>query len=1004
MALPKVKVPIALNTPLDTKGDEFLTPGFAILENVRHKKSGGLIKRNGYTQLTQEIANTSGTTPFTENISNALALKSYKDEIVLLSKDGVFSYSSHNATNANSWLTRDYVNKAATIGSSLVRKDSSALTASLVENTAISKPAAYRDCHYLETTDYKIISADDGLTTTVSVLDINTGATIIQRQFLMFKSNIATDSTYLYILGQQYFTNDFIYYPIPLVNLNFAASPVTLSGLDFNTNNITSYDVVSDTSQVFMVTAKDTGGQYYALAYTISNTTATNTGTTNLGADYAAVGPLEIRLTKFQNTYRMCYGYNTTTTPTIRLIDYSSAGAVTSGPTSIGDSGFYISICSDSNNSYIVYNKNSNSVKLATINAAGTVTITTFSDYGWFPQSQPVVYDNHIYIAVRGEFTNIGHNIVVRKNLNKTTGASLFAKAQDYVFNPIYIDYLGSNTALTGFPRMFLNGNSISFASRSITDVISSTNLLNTNLAPNQIVSTLKLSFDSAYKSVNINSGLLVSGSLTKVYDGTSYTELGFLQSPVITAFTLGAYGVGGEFINGTYGMAAVYCWVDTAGNIHRSAPEFKSVVVTGGPLVTLDFTFRTLKLTEKENFYTELYLTAKDGSIYYKTTVSTSTGVGSFVVAANTSAEVLYTQSGELENDPPEANIGITYFKNRLFTVSRNKLQFSKPIEANAPAEFSGLQTINLEADGGDATGVYGMDNNLIIFKKNAIYQLSGEGPNALGQQSDYGTPQLITTDTGCIEGSSIIAYPNGILFKSKKGIYELNRGLYAQYIGAQVADFNDYSILSSTLLPEVNEIRFVLSSGQILVYDYQEKQWSVDTVLNALSGTSLNNVYYYVNSSSVVEQENALYFDNYKVGDALVPYSAKIATNWIQVVATNNGVSSSGGVQQWQRLYKIHLLGRYKSAHTLRVSLSYNYDDTIIDYATITPSGSGLYQFVVKPSIQKCEAVKITIMDTNTSNSNGESMELSSLILEMGVKQTAQKQGGDSKSAAAT
>lgn len=1002
MALQKQKIPLALNTPIDTKSDEYLTPGFSTLENVRHKKTGGLVKRNGYTKLTQEIANTSGTTPFTETISNALALKSYKDELLLLSEDGVFSYSSHNATGTNSWLTRDYVNKQGSSGGSVVRKDSGALSATVFESVAISTPQIYEDAHYLETTDYKIISADNNDTMTVSVMDINTGALIVQRQFPLAKSNIATDNTYLYVMGRQQVTQDFAYYPIPLTNLNQAVSALSISGLDFSTNNITSYDVVSDTNQVFLVASRQSALQYSAAAYTLVGATATNTSTTSMGSDFTSLGPLEMRVVNFQGGYRASYCNKSSGGTLIRFITFNSAGAVTSGPTSIGSAGNYHAVCSDSNNTYIIY-VNSTTF-MATINAAGTTTISTFINTTWFPQSQPVIYNDNIYITIRsGGYTNVGHSIVIRKNLNKSTSASLFAKSQDFVFNPIVIDGSGINTAVTGFPRMFLNGSTISTAGRAITDVVAPDNITSQNGGFNCTVSSISYVFDSAYKSVSIAAGMIVSGSLTKLYDGSSYTELGFLETPIITSFTAGTPNPTGEFTNGTYGMATVHTWVDAAGNVHRSAPEFKSITVSGGPVTSLDYSFYTLILTEKENFKTEVYLTEVNGTTYYKTN-EPGTSPNSFIFTADPTREILYTQSGELENDPPLASIGVTYFKNRLFSVSRNQLQYSKPIEAARPVEFNSLQTISLDAEGGDATGIYGMDNNLIIFKKNSIYQLSGEGPNALGQQNDYGTPQLITTDTGNIDLNSIVAYPNGLLFKSKKGIYEINRGLYAQYIGAAVADFNQFDVVSSQLLPEVNEIRFVLSNGNILIFDYQERQWAVDTITNAISGVSHNNVFYYVNSDSEVLGENALYFDNYEVGQPLQPYSAKVATNWIQVAASNAGASLSAGVQQWQRLYAIHVLGRYKSTHTLKVSLAYNFDDTIVDFATISPSGSGLYQYVIKPSLQKCEAVKIIIEDTNTSLTNGESMELSSVLLEIGLKGTAQKQTGDSSSSAAT
>ena len=105
----------------------------------------------------------------------------------------------------------------------------------------------------------------------------------------------------------------------------------------------------------------------------------------------------------------------------------------------------------------------------------------------------------------------------------------------------------------------------------------------------------------------------------------------------------------------------------------------------------------------------------------------------------------------------------------------------------------------------------------------------------------------------------------------------------------------------------------------------------------------------------------------------------------------------------QGFQRLYTINVLGKYKSAHNLKVSLAYNYNDTVVDYATIVPTGSGVYQFEVKPSIQKCESFKIIVEDINQSGS-GESMVISHILLEVGIRSSAQKVVADSNRFPAT
>ena len=106
-------------------------------------------------------------------------------------------------------------------------------------------------------------------------------------------------------------------------------------------------------------------------------------------------------------------------------------------------------------------------------------------------------------------------------------------------------------------------------------------------------------------------------------------------------------------------------------------------------------------------------------------------------------------------------------------------------------------------------------MDDKLIIFKNNSIYFMAGDGPNNLGQQDTFSQPQLISSDVGCENKNSIVLSPQGLFFKSNKGIFRLSRSLGLSYIGAPIEDFNDLTIKKADLLAKKNEVRF-LTNGE--------------------------------------------------------------------------------------------------------------------------------------------------------------------------------------------
>jgi hypothetical protein len=231
-------------------------------------------------------------------------------------------------------------------------------------------------------------------------------------------------------------------------------------------------------------------------------------------------------------------------------------------------------------------------------------------------------------------------------------------------------------------------------------------------------------------------------------------------------------------------------------------------------------------------------------------------------------SREPLYTTGGVLENiAAPQATI-LESYNNRIFLAGledKNEIQFSKIRLENYPTEFNDTLTLNINPRGGDITALQEMDDKLVIFKENAIYFMSGEGPNNLGSLDNFIEPELVSTDVGCVDKNSVVRTPFGLMFKSNKGIYLLDRGLNTQYIGAAIEAFNSLTVSSAEVIPHTNQVRFTTSNGVALVYDYFVEQWVTYTNHKGLSATILGSNYYYVRTNGDLFKETVgIYNDN--------------------------------------------------------------------------------------------------------------------------------------------
>ena len=268
-----------------------------------------------------------------------------------------------------------------------------------------------------------------------------------------------------------------------------------------------------------------------------------------------------------------------------------------------------------------------------------------------------------------------------------------------------------------------------------------------------------------------------------------------------------------------------------------------------------------------------------------------------------------------------------MTLWNTRLFLVDaedQNSIWFSKQVIEGTPVEMSDLftlyvaPTIGASGSTGPITALGAMDSNLLIFKKDAIYYISGSGPDNTGsnsgQSGPFTDPIFITSVVGCTDQQSIVFTNAGLMFQSDKGIWLLSRNLETSYIGAPVEEFTlGATVLSSVIVPGTNQVRFTLNTGITLMYDYYYQQWSTFVNVPGISACIYNNLHTYLNASGAVFQETpGSYLDGTN------PVLVSFTTAWFNIAS----------LQGYERFYDFYILAEFLSPHSLLCEVAYDYN----------------------------------------------------------------------------
>lgn len=358
----------------------------------------------------------------------------------------------------------------------------------------------------------------------------------------------------------------------------------------------------------------------------------------------------------------------------------------------------------------------------------------------------------------------------------------------------------------------------------------------------------------------------------------------------------------------------------------------------------------------------------------------------------------VAYFNGNVLENFHPPSHTVLEVNGNRVGLINAEdptEFWFSKEYKAGTGIGFNPLLKVAISGDGaGGMTALASMDGRWILFKRSAIYVLSGDGPNDLGQGS-FNAPQVVSRTLGTINPASIIETPDGIMFQALSGgIWLLDRGLGLSYVGAPVEGYmgaNPTIVVGAALTGGVagsglgmTTVRFVLggSSGFMLEWDYYHKRWYVH-VLRVGSGSivgcansPLFGWCYLLDSGDLMKEIQD------QAGDVLgttTPVIPRVSFPHLQLA----------GLAGYQRLYSIDFTIEVIGNHTLSVDAEYNFSGGTagaksIPLTTATPTAQVEYN--PPDGSAKCTSVRPII--TVTGSPAAGTFRLTGATATIGVK----------------
>jgi hypothetical protein len=456
----------------------------------------------------------------------------------------------------------------------------------------------------------------------------------------------------------------------------------------------------------------------------------------------------------------------------------------------------------------------------------------------------------------------------------------------------------------------------------------------------------------SRWQSATFNGATFLSGGLLSYFDGVRVAEVGFVVRPPKPTTTNAGTG-----ITGSFRYVLVYEEVDANGNWCVSSISDPSAVATVTNK-TITVTVRPCSITARQRrtgggeVRMALYRTHSLGEApYYRLTTLPNDTSAATTTYADSTADV--TANGQLysptlpgsgsaqDRRAPPFCQALAAGNGMLVVASGSDLWWAGQAVSGEGTWFNPAFAEPVEGHG-DVTAIAFQDGTFYIFKRRSIYSVAGEPPSDNGAVGGLGTPRQLASDVGCIDPASVVVTSAGIFFQSERGIEILSRGGAVSWIGQPVQrTVASYPIVTGAVLDVRNSlVRFSLAdstsggrvdgSGRDVIYDLSMGIWvSVDSKRVPVSGTPsqdaamvlVDDVWRY----GWLSAEGVIYYERLRTDS-----NAHLDGNtFVGRVAETSSIKPSG-IQGNVALNRVLVMLRKATDHDLKVSLSYNYEQS--------------------------------------------------------------------------
>jgi hypothetical protein len=322
------------------------------------------------------------------------------------------------------------------------------------------------------------------------------------------------------------------------------------------------------------------------------------------------------------------------------------------------------------------------------------------------------------------------------------------------------------------------------------------------------------------------------------------------------------------------------------------------------------------------------------------------------------------YTQNGAvLENSPWPNTSFLAVHRGRVIgLLEENKQGYfvSKLIKPDFGLEVNDAFQDVIEDEYGPLLGASSLGERFVFFKRDAVYVMSGDGPDDTGAGT-FTTPYRLDGVPGCANPKSIALTNDGVLYQAPDlSIRLLTPGLESVFIGQPVFDLSSVAPVTAAIYePTKRRSRFFnTTNGKTLDYDHELKRWYVNTGQSAVSATIFSEKMHYVVSGTGQTVYEATFADNVYTENG-ASYQALVELAWL----------SLGQLSGYMRTWAVVLIGRLLGAHTISMDMTADFGTSV---TTRSVASSGLVtahgyrlQAKVPLQMQHNTALRLAIKD---------------------------------------